>query len=124
MAPLILDLWATPLTRGVGGGGKQGSLDLFCRPRNIEGVTGIAGAAGLGRECWFFSGALGHHVARFAQNPFKGLALAFRALHFHSVVRLHNNLLKKITARKTSKLKNGHKRSSKNALFRDNNVKL
>jgi hypothetical protein len=105
-------------------GERQTKWILFCRPRNIEGVTGIAGAAGLGRECWFFSGALGHHVARFAQNPFKGLALAFRTLHFHGVIRLRNNLLKKITALKTSKLKNGHKRSSKNTRFHDNDVKL
>jgi hypothetical protein len=105
-------------------GERQTKWILFCRPRNIEGVTGIAGAAGLGRECWFFSGALGHHVARFAQNPFKGLALAFRTLHFHGVIRLHNNLLKKIAALKASKLKNGHKRSSQNALFHDNDVKL
>jgi hypothetical protein len=89
-------------------GKRQTKWILFCRPRNIEGVTGIAGAAGLGSERWFFAGTLGHHVARFAQNPLKGLALAFRTLHFHGVIRLHNNLLKKITALKASKLKNGH----------------
>jgi hypothetical protein len=117
-----IDSFALILEDGLGE--RQTKWILFCRPRNIEGVTGIAGAAGLGREGWFFSGTLGHHVARFAQNPFKGLALAFRALHFHGVIRLHNNLLKKITALKASKLKNGHKKSSNNALFHDKDVKL
>jgi len=47
-------------------------------------------------------------MARFAQNPFKGLALALRALHFHGLVRFHKNLLKKITALKASEFKDGH----------------
>jgi len=78
-------------------GERQTKWILFCRP----------GTSGCNRNCrsrrtlvvsvGFFSGALGHHVARFAQNPFKGLALAFRTLHFHCVIRLRNNLLKKIT---------------------------
>jgi hypothetical protein len=105
-------------------GERQTKWILFCRPRNIEGVTGVAGAAGLGRECWFFAGTLGHYMARFAQNPLNGLAVAMRTLHFHCVVRIHDNLLKKVTALKTSKLKNGHKRSSKNTRFHDNDVKL
>jgi hypothetical protein len=63
-------------------------------------------------------------MARFAQNPFEGLALALRTLHFHGVVRIHDNLLKKVTALKASKLKDGHKRSSQNTHFRDNDVKL
>jgi hypothetical protein len=63
-------------------------------------------------------------MARFAQNPFKGLALALRTLHFHCVVRIHDNLLKKVTALKASKLKDGHKRSSKNTHFHGNDVKL
>ena len=105
-------------------GERQTKWILFCRPRNIEGVTGIAGAAGFGREGWSFARTLCHQVTRFAQNPFKGFALAFRALHFHGVVRIHYNLLKEITALKTSKLKDGHKRSSKTTRFRDNDIKL
>jgi len=63
-------------------------------------------------------------MARFAQNSLNGLAVAVRTLHFHGVVRFHNNFLKKISALKTSKFKNGHNRHSKNTRFRANDVKL
>ena len=81
---------------------------LLRRSWDIEGVTGTAGAAGLVREGRLFAGPLGHHVACFAQNPLNGLAGTMGALHFHGVVRLHDDLFKNITALKTSKLKNGH----------------
>jgi hypothetical protein len=109
----------------VGGGGKRGlNRILLCRPRNIEGVTGIAGAARLGREGWFFAGSLGHHMARFAQDPLNGLAGAMGALHLHGVARFHDDVFKNITALKASKLKNGHTQRSKNTHFHDKNVKL
>ena len=63
-------------------------------------------------------------MARFAQNSLNGLAVALRTQHFHGVVRFHNNLLKKLAALKTSKLKYGHKRRSKNTHFYDNDAKL
>jgi hypothetical protein len=97
---------------------------LLCRSWDIEGVTGVAGAAGLGREGRPFSGTLGHNMTGFAQDPFKGLAFTFRTLHFHSVVGLRHNLLKKIAALKTPKLKDRHNRNSKNTYFRDNNGKI
>lgn len=81
---------------------------LFGRSRDIEGVTGIAGAAGLGGERRLFTGAFGHHMTRLAQNSLKGLGLALRALHIHRVIRLHGDFLKDIPAFKTSKLENGH----------------
>jgi hypothetical protein len=63
-------------------------------------------------------------MTRFAQNPLKGLALALRALHFHGVVRLRDNLLEEIAALKASKLEDGHKRSSKNTRLRYTDAKL
>jgi hypothetical protein len=60
----------------------------------------------------------------FAQDPFKGLAFTFRTLHFHGVVRLRDNRFEQIAALKTSKLKNGHKKRSKNTRFHDISVKL
>jgi hypothetical protein len=63
-------------------------------------------------------------MARFAQDPIEGLAVALRALHFHGVIRLHNDFLKEMTTLETSKLKDGHKRHSKNTHFHDNDVKL
>jgi hypothetical protein len=47
-------------------------------------------------------------MARSAENSLNGLTTALRTLHFHRFVRLHNNLLKKIAALKTSEFKNGH----------------
>jgi hypothetical protein len=63
-------------------------------------------------------------MARFAQDSLNGLTAALRTLHFHRLVRLHNNLLKEIAALKASKLKDGHRRNSQNTRFHDNDVKL
>jgi hypothetical protein len=60
----------------------------------------------------------------FAQDPLKGLAFTFRTLHFHGVVRLRDNRFEQIAALKTSKLKDGHERISKNTYFLDNNAKI
>jgi hypothetical protein len=47
-------------------------------------------------------------MARSAQNTLNGLAAALRTLHFHGLVRFHNDFLEEITALKASKFKDGH----------------